>query len=80
MASAKLKKAIAQGRVVLHNPHSGEASVFLLDANHQQVSIIIPSNSSKEVAPKFCPLNHVEKSRNLDRMLREGHLRVELVK
>ena len=74
--SMKLKKAIALGKVTVHNPKTGEANLFLLNAKHQQVSVVIPGKGTKEIAPKFCPLANVLKSRNLNSLLKAGHLRI----
>lgn len=74
--SMKLKKAVAQGKVMVYNPRSGEANLFLLDENQKQFSVLIPGKATVEIAPKYCPLKHVARSRNLDTHLKAGHLRI----
>lgn len=69
MASLKLKKAVAQGKVVVENKTSGEVRVFLLSADNQQFFIDIAPKSRMELAPKHCPPKNVLKSRNLDDLI-----------
>jgi len=74
--SLKLKKAMAQGKVVAENKTSGEVRVFLLDANGKQFFLDVPPKAKVELAPKHCPVQNIDKSRNLDTLLKGGHLRL----
>lgn len=76
MASLKLKTAIIQGKVEVRNPHTGQVRVFLKRPNGEEISVLVGSLKTKELAPKYVPCKQVIKSRNLDKLLRQGLLKL----
>jgi hypothetical protein len=76
MPSVKLKRAIVSGKVSVHNPHSGQATVYLMDNDHNQFYLHIGPKETQELAPKHCSLKMIKYSRNLETLLNQGLLRI----
>lgn len=77
VGSQKLKKAIAKGKVVVHNPTSGEVRLFLYNSTTgQQFFVDISPMQTLEIAPRLCSPQDTLKSRNFDELL-SGTLRLK---
>ncbi len=74
--SKKLKRAVAEGRVVVENTISGEVQLFLRNSSNKLITVIIDPKSEHEIAPRYVPCKDVHLSPNLDVCLRQRSLRI----
>jgi hypothetical protein len=77
MASMRLKKAVALGRVVVINPNCGEVKVFLYNSVTRKQFSVDVQPGELEIAPRFCTPQDMLLSRNLESLLNTGLLRLK---
>jgi len=70
--SKKLKKAIAEGKVVVRNITSGEVQITYRGPDGNRSTLIVAPHSDRELAPRFTPPVMLLKGTNLDTLLRRS--------
>jgi len=75
--SKKLARAIVEGKVVVYNPHPGQAMVKIPLAEGGVRTVLIPGLSTVELAPKYTEPGLINRSSNLFGLLHKGILRVQ---
>jgi len=74
--SQKLAKAVAQGKVVAHNPHAGSVVIYVPLPDGGERRVLIPAHEDMELVPKHTEPHLIRRSRNLQKLLYRGAVRI----